>query len=177
MTVTDVIKAESVQLSYTYYMEENDDIIKWSSPEFHFVERTATWYLVSIIAALAISVFAISQKNFLFLAFVIIGELVVLFLARQTPRLYTYTLHERGIVVGGRLVYEFKAMKRFAMVDEDHERYVELVLHPTKQMSQYVKILVPRDTADVVYAVFKARMPEFSYEPTATEVLMRRIGL
>lgn len=157
--------------------EEQEEHIRWSSPEFHYVERTANWYLVSIAVALVLGVFAVAQQNFLFLAFVVVGELVVLFVGRQTPRLYTYALHEQGIVIGNRLVYEFKAMKRFAMLDEGHQRYVELVLHPTKQLSQYVKILVPRDTADIVYAVFKARMPEFLYEPTLSEVLMRRIGL
>jgi hypothetical protein len=151
--------------------------LEWSSPEFHFVERSGGWYLVSIVAAIALAIFAIFQKNYLFLIFIFIGEITLLFIARQKPRLYGYSITPQGIQVDGELIYLFSDMSAFALFDDGISGYIELVLRPKKKYAQFVKILLPRPLMAAVDRAVGLRLPEFTYEETFREMFLKKIGL
>ena len=155
---------------------ENQEVV-WSSPEFHKVERSARWYLISLGIALALAIFALFQGNILFLLFVVIGEVIILFTTKQHPRSYTYELSDDGVLVDDRLAYIYTELAAFAIADDKINQHVELVLRPKKKYSQYRKILVPRDIIEEVYRVFDARLAEFNYEESFFEVIMKMIGI
>lgn len=155
----------------------NEQELVWSSPEFHYVERSAKWYLVSLGVAIVVALFALYVRNFLFLLFVAIGEVTVLFIARQKPRLYGYEITNEGVSVDDRLVYRFSDLAAFAVLDDRTTGFVELVLRPKKKAAQYIKILMPRSIAVEVDRAIGSKLPEFAYEERLSEILLRRIGL
>jgi len=57
----------------------------WQTKEYEYHEKDIFWYWASIIIAVGIVAFAVWQKNFLFAAFVIIAEILVLVWAERKP--------------------------------------------------------------------------------------------
>jgi hypothetical protein len=158
-------------------MDGQEQELRWSSPEFQYLERSSSWYLASLGVALILAVFALFQKNFLFLLFVVIGEATVLFMVKQRPRMYEFEITPEGVMVNGTMVYLFSALKGFAIVDDGISGYTELVLLPTKRLAQYIKILMPRQLSQAAHVVLSDNLSVVPYEERLSEVLMKRIGL
>lgn len=156
------------------YMTESE--LSWQAPEFEATERSATWYLWSIVAAIGLIAIALWQKNILFALFIAIAEGVLVALNRGPAGLRLYTLNEDGLFVNGEPVRGMQDIAGFAFLDMGG-RYIEFILKPTRKFHTYTKVLVLREREQDVIDFLSAHKPQFEYQPTMADVIARRLGL
>lgn len=151
--------------------------ISWSAPESHFFEKSNRWYIGSAIIAGLIIVFSLWQENFLFVAFTVIAEILVLFWGGQKPRTIQYRLTPEGVVVGDRL-FRFRNITGYALIESlGGPHYYELVFRQKQIASFYIKALVPNEQAPAIGDFLEGRLERFEYTPSVSEALMSRLGL
>ncbi len=75
--------------------------IEWQAPEFEYREKDISWYWLSIIVAVLILSVSVWQKNFLFAAFVVMAEMLILVWAGRKPREISFSLDEKGLTISG----------------------------------------------------------------------------
>src|SRR3989344_1066001 len=91
------------------------EIAGWEVPEYDRHERTANWYILASIIAIALLIYAFFTANFLFAVIVIIGSLVTILHDGQEPDLVGVVLTTEGILVGSKF-YDYDELKNFAIV-------------------------------------------------------------
>lgn len=154
------------------------DPLTWTAPEFHYYERTSSWYIASIIIALAIMVFALIQRNFLFAIFIVIAELLVLFWAKQEPQVVEYAIDDRGVLLSQDTLRSFTEIQGFAIVtDHPDAPYAELVLRMKRKIATDVKLLIPQEGIGAIKEALKEHLEEIEYEETFAEHLMKILRL
>jgi len=79
-------------------MPEND-IISWQAPEYDYRPKDVSWKWIILIAAVILIVFAIWQKNPLFIFFIIIALFLINHFAGQFPKVWQFKISEKGISV------------------------------------------------------------------------------
>lgn len=152
--------------------------ISWQAPAFHYYEKSAVWYTWSIVVAIAVVLLALLQGNMLFVFFVVLAEAVILLIGKQQPRLLVYEVTEVAVIINNSRQYPYLELAGFSMIaDPISERYVELVLHPSKRLATYTKILVPVEHIDDLKAFLSAKLTELAYEESVSENIIKRIGL
>jgi hypothetical protein len=151
--------------------------LKWTAPEFERTERGAFWHIGIIVAACLLGLFAFWQQNYIFLLFVVIAAALMLFMSKGEATVYEYDIVPDGIEVDGRMVYTVQSLTGFALIDDGISPYGELVLRRKKRLTEYVRILIPREKIDPARELLAGALKEFTYNETLGEVIMKRFGL
>jgi hypothetical protein len=150
--------------------------LSWQAPEYERTERTASWYLWSILGATLLVIIALWQKNILFALFVILAEGVLLLMGREKSPLRLYHLDESGLSLDNKQVRAYPQMLYFSFFDFS-ERYVELIIRPTERFHFYTRVLLPRERVQEVQAFLEPRVHAFEYRPTMADILARWMRL
>lgn len=150
--------------------------LQWTAPEFEKTERGVLWHAGIVAVGALIGIFCLWQQNYVFLLFVVIAVLLMLFLNKSDATVYTYGLVPDGIEVDGELVYNLRSLTGFALIDDGASPYGELVLRRTKRLTQYVRILIPREQMEAARMLLGGPLTEFVYNETLGEYIMKRLG-
>jgi hypothetical protein len=151
--------------------------LEWSAPEFEKAERGIFWHFGIIGLAALLVLFSLWQRNYVFLLFVVFAAAMMIFISRNESTVYTYGIAEDGIEVDGKLIYGIRSLTGFALLDDGFSPYGELVIRRTKRLTEYVRILIPREKIDPARELLAGALKEFTYNETLGEVIMKRFGL
>lgn len=151
--------------------------LQWTAPEFEKTERSVFWHLGIILAGVALCALALWQQNYVFLLFVVIATVLIFYMSRSGVTEYTYGIVPDGIEVNGEMVYRLQSLTGFAIIDDGVSPYGELVLRRTKRLTEYVRILIPREDIGQARTFLATALKEFTYSETIGEVIMKRFGL
>jgi hypothetical protein len=153
-------------------------MITWQAPEFEHRPKTATWYWVSIIVAILLLIFAVWQRNYVFAAFIVIAELLVLVWGSSEPPMVTFMLDEKGLTVGGEKFYPYRDIKHWSS-DSDgffDPAWPDIFLHLTNHFHTGIRIKVPQALFVEVEEALREKVTEVPFEPTAIDVLEKFLG-
>jgi len=92
-----------------------DEIVGWETPEYEKHERTKLWYIIAIVTALLLLLFAFLTANFLFAVIIIIVSLVIILHDSREPDMIKVSLTDEGVIVG-RKFYDYDELKNFSIV-------------------------------------------------------------
>ena len=152
--------------------------MSWQAPNFHYQEKSSSWYLWSIGIAVGVALLSLFQGNILFVFFVVIAETLVLMLGKQQPRLVVYEVNETRVSADGYREYPYTELAGFAVVpDPFAPRYHELVLTPKKRLGTFIKILVPNERAEALKTYVGQYLNQIEYEESLSDNIIKRIGL
>ena len=166
-------------------MVNEQQYLRWQAPEYHYTDKTPTWYLWVVVIAVILALFAIWQKNLMFGILVIVGAVVLLGLAKHRPRMLQHTLIEKGIIAfpeggqeeDGRL-YMFNEYAGYAINPNPlHPEYSEILLHPKKRLHTHTILMVPDELADAISDQLNYYLDEFEHEDSLIDVISKRLGL
>lgn len=115
--------------------------ISWKAPEFIYEAKTVSWYWLSLIISIVLIAVSLWQKNFLFVVFVIIAELVLIYFSNQFPKIWDFKITDRGIFVGRNKIYKYEDIIGFD-IHHATDEYKELVLHMKSKIAPYIKIFI-----------------------------------
>lgn len=154
---------------------DGGDVIMWAAPEAEHIERSTTWYWGSMAVAIVLIAIALWQKNFLFAVFIVIAELFVFMLAGEKPKIWDFTIDERGVTIEGHKTYRYKDITLYD-VHQFSDDYKELVLQTRSKVHHYIKIFIhAKDEAKIREALDK-KITHGEIEVTSLEFLERLIG-
>ncbi|RJQ13729.1 hypothetical protein C4553_02435 [Candidatus Parcubacteria bacterium] len=92
-------------------------LVSWRAQEFAHYERDKNWYALWLITSLTGIILAIIFKNFLFAIFIFFAALAIFVHALQEPRVISFKITARGIVISDRL-YPFEELESFWIIYE-----------------------------------------------------------
>ncbi len=104
--------------------EKNDEhgklLLEWRFDEYVKLKRGPSWYIIFGILFVAVLVYSIITRNFLFTLILILLVFIVIVRTRQTPLRIDLKIFEDGVRVGSRF-YEWRDLKSFRIVYEPPE--------------------------------------------------------
>ncbi len=92
-------------------------LLKWHFPSFQRHERGLTWYVVAGAVAIALFVYAIVTKNFLFAVIIILIAIIVIAKDFVNPHQVQFVVDEDGVTIGDR-TYRFREFATFWLAFE-----------------------------------------------------------
>lgn len=147
--------------------------IEWSAPEFEYREKGISWYWLSVIIAILMLAFAISQKNFLFAFFIVVAEILTLVWGNKEPAILTFKTDEKGISAGENF-YNWSEFQTFS-VNEDIEGWNELSFRFKNSLKPNLKIKVPQSKLVELQKNISALLPQIEEEPSFIDSLEKLI--
>lgn len=157
------------------YEMELIDAITWEAPEFEHIEKSTTWYWTSMSIAIVLIAIALWQKNFLFAVFIVIAELAIFMLAGEKPKMWQFSIDERGVTIEKHKTYKYKDILLYD-IHAFSDEYDELVLRTRSKVQHYIKIFIPVEDEDVIVELLDRRVERGEIEVTLLELLERWVG-
>jgi hypothetical protein len=148
-------------------------LMEWSAPEYEHRPKTSLWYWGSILIAVLILGMAVWQKNFLFAAFVVLAEILILTWGERPPRLLSFTLTEKGLTVNENKFYPLGNFKSFSLDHESHEEWAGIVLFFESHLRPSILVHAPHAEAEEIAAALRYKLKEVPWEPTLLDSLER----
>jgi len=126
-------------------VKTSEEVIEWKAPEFEYEPKSVSWYWMSLIVSIILISIALWQKNFLFVIFIIIAELILIYFSNQFPKIWDFKIDDNGISISKEdimaKIIPFADMLGFD-IHPAGENYKELVLHTKLKLSPYFKIFI-----------------------------------
>jgi len=95
-------------------------LASWQFPEFIKYKRSWAWYIIASLIALALIIYAILVKNYLFAFIVILIAFVILLYEIKEPILIKFNITEEGLELEDHF-YPYKEIKNFWIIYEPPE--------------------------------------------------------
>ncbi|MFH1430323.1 MAG: hypothetical protein ABIG71_02220 [Candidatus Uhrbacteria bacterium] len=150
-------------------------LLEWEFSAYEQHERGRRWYMLAFAIALALLIYAIATKNFLFVVLIIMLSTVLYLRHARTPERIRAMLTERGVILDEQeLAYE--QISSFWIVEPPNGRPT-LYLDPKGLRSNLV-IPIEVVSPDVIHSVLASRVTEDSSgEESGAEVISKTLRL
>lgn len=99
-------------------------VVRWQAHEYEHTEKERQWYYAVGIVAGGLAIASLILQNYLFSVICVLGGFTVMLVGSAKPPKYTYSLTEKGFMVGKDLI-PFEKMIRFA-ISEDEPRHLTI---------------------------------------------------
>jgi hypothetical protein len=99
-------------------------IVRWQAQEYEHSEKERPWYYAVGIVAGGVAIASLILQNYLFAVICVIGGFTVMLVGSARPPKHTYSLTEKGFMVGKDLI-PFEKMTRFS-ISEDEPRHLTI---------------------------------------------------
>jgi len=96
-------------------------LLEWEFPEYEEQNRSAAWYIFAVPIAIALLVWALWTKNYLFAVIIIVSTVLLLRQQRTKPERLRFSLTEDGVDVHGRHFYSFRDLQNYWLAYEPPE--------------------------------------------------------
>ena len=146
--------------------------VVWTAPEYEKIPKPVSWRFVNIFIFLAILGFALWSKNFFFVLFIVLAELILFILGRQEPINFKFRCNSQGLNINDHL-YEYEKFEGYALREKTDrlKKYDELILKKKTAVNPYLKILFDPDKKKELKLLLASKLPEIQYEDTVIDVL------
>lgn len=153
-----------------------EEIISWEASEGGGTGRGPLWYWISICVSAVLIAFAVWQRNYLFAAFIIIAELVVLIAGGQPPQTFRFAVDANGLAINNRKRYPWSEIENFSIHGDVGDERQYLVVRLRNRFQPSFRISASVNEIARIRAAFRKRVPEVEAEPSllsALEELLR----
>lgn len=158
------------------FKSAEEDTIAWEAPEAEHVEKSTTWYWGSMAVAIVLIAIALWQKNFLFAVFIVIAELAVFLFAGEKPKIWNFTIDDRGVTIENHKTYKYSTITLYD-IHPFSDEYHELVLQTTSKVHHYIKIFIHKEDEGEIRRILDKKVRHGEIEVSFLEFLERLIGI
>ncbi|MDP3947470.1 MAG: hypothetical protein Q8Q41_02145 [bacterium] len=154
--------------------QEKEDL-HWHAPEFEYREKGEMWYLGVIVIALAVVLFALWQKNYLFAIFIGIASILIISWGRRFPATLKFSLEEHGVRIDSLKFLPWTELEYFAVNAEEGE-LSEIVLKKKRRgANPSIRIHAYTDELPKIRERLAEHLEEREYEGSLIDSLERII--
>lgn len=148
--------------------------IIWSSPEYHYYEKSVIWYWLVIVGAVILVMAALWQKNLLFGIFIIIAAAMLIFWGRRQPRTLNFTLNAKGLMIDDKKIYYFENLAGFAIIPNYAEPALsELLLQTKNHLRGWLRFIIAAQRVEPIKILLQEHLPEVEYQESMAEHISR----
>lgn len=158
--------------------EANSDVqsvgeITWTASEYVAHEKSAGWYGMLVLAAIALAaIIFLLTKDKISTGVVLVAALALGFYAARKPRELQYTLNAQGLTISDKY-FPFDAFRSFAVMDEGH--FSSIVFVPLKRFGQLTTIYFDPADEERIVNLLSARLPIEARQHDVVDKFMKRI--
>jgi len=116
-----------------------EEIHTWIVPEYIKHVRTKRWYIIAILGALFLLIFAFFTANFLFAVIVVVASLIIFLNDKQEPEQVQISIMGTGIIVG-RKFYDYDDFKTFSLIYKPQDNVRNLYFEFNNGLKQRISI-------------------------------------
>lgn len=154
-------------------MDEKE--ITWQAPEYLYREKDVSWYWLSIILTALLALISLWQRNFLFLIFLIIAEMMIIFWGKEYPKNIEFKINNKGIYIGSIKYYPYEDLEGYHIMEEN-DYASELILRTRNRFNPFVKILVANDDIPEIKKFLQNHLNEVEYDESLNDRISKIIG-
>lgn len=154
--------------------DQGSTIISWTASEFIAYDKGPKWYLAAFGVALVLSVltFFVTSQDKISTVFVFGLIMLLIFFAKRQPRIMSYAITNKGIVIGNTL-FSYNSLKSFAIIDEGAISSIDIL--PLKRFMPSISMYYePQDEAKITEAL-GAYLPKDERKQALIDKLMHKI--
>ncbi len=148
-------------------------LLSWQVDEYQRVERSARWYLIAGVIAVALIVYAVATANFLFAVIILMAGVVTLVTSFTAPRRIDVVITDQGVAIGERF-YEYKKLRDFSLAYQPPEikiLYLDFASPLNPLLSIPLEETDPNDVRDALLGYCRENLDRT--EETLTDRLRR----
>jgi len=147
--------------------------IEWEAFDHIKVEKSADWYWIVSIIAIAGTVLSIYFDNLLLAVLILIGTFAIFVQNKIEPKMTSYEINRRGIRSGDTM-YLFSSLDSFYVIDEDGWDRDRLILKSSKLFMPLITIPLGEDSSP---DAIRDYLLEYLDEEQIEESLIEKIAL
>jgi hypothetical protein len=147
--------------------------IEWTASEFIAHSKSANWYfaLAGVALLVAASIYLIT-KDFISVAVVLVGALLLGVYGAREPRQLQYRLDGQGLSIGNKY-YSYHDFRSFALIPEGV--FTSITLMPLKRFSPPLSIYYAPGDEEKIMAILGRELPLEPQRRDVIESFMRKI--
>jgi hypothetical protein len=150
--------------------------LQWQALNHIKPEKTADWFWIVGITAIAISVLSIYFENFLFALLILIGVFATYMQSHIPPHIINFEISRRGIV-SGKTLYPFTTLESFCVVDEDGWDRDRILIKSKKVFMPLITVPLGQNVTPEMAQTFLTQfMKEEHLEEPTFQKVMDRLG-
>lgn len=153
-------------------MEEEKKAFSWQASEFIHHQKSAGWYMVLGLIAVALVLAAIITRQWFSIAVFATMTAAVVVYAHKEPRILSYKLDDKGLTIDGKF-NPYSSFKSYSVFKEPGWHMIDL--DPTQRFMPRVSIIFDNDDLDTITAILDTKMPRVDRQPDWVERLTRSI--
>lgn len=146
----------------------DNSVFWWSAKEeSNQHQRGLLWYLGIAILSIALVIFAIVQKNYLFLIFIILAITIYYLMGRQDPKKHVIRINNQGVTINEK-TFLFEDIKGFGFFEKIDKEY--LIFETSSFTQKYILVPLKKDKEKIL-EFLKKLLPEKQYEENFLDTL------
>lgn len=154
-------------------IDENEQIISWTAPEFRHYDKSLTWYIITVAVVVLLVALAVFRSDVFGAISIIIIAGIVIYLSTRTPETITVELTNKGIQVGPAF-HGYKGIRHFWIVDT--AAHQTLNFETTSYLNRMQVIELEDQDPETIKAYLLQYLPEHDEkEETAAQRFMHRM--
>jgi hypothetical protein len=147
-------------------LRANEVAFSWEASEYVHHTKGMGWYAVLGVAVAVLVAIAALLHIWLYIAtFLIMGAAIIVY-ARKAPRVLTYELTPKGIVIEGKQ-YPFADFRSFGVLKDEDWHTIDL--EPMKRFAPRITVLFDSDDLDSILDHMELHLPRTDREPDLVE--------
>ena len=146
--------------------EAENAFVVFKSPDFEYQPKSMGWYWATIFVALALIFLALWQNNFLFMIFVVIGEIIIILWGSRKPNEWEVKIDEKEIVIKKEDIEKrFNLLNDFVDfgIRDSLGNFKELVLKKKTTFNPFLEVYFPKDKEEEIRKIISKILPEKEY--------------
>lgn len=151
---------------------EDKTVFWWSASDEVKTQKSLLWYLVIGVITMALIVFAIVQKNWLFLMFIILAIATYIASATNKDSKKLYRINQQGITIDEKL-FPFKELRGFGVSEKRGERI--LAFETNKISEKYLIVPIKKDEEKIT-DFLKKHLPKKEYQESFLDTIKDYLG-
>ncbi|TSC95693.1 MAG: Uncharacterized protein Athens071426_82 [Parcubacteria group bacterium Athens0714_26] len=149
--------------------------IIWTTPEYLYRPKTASWYWKTIIATALLIIISFWLKNLLFAIFIFIAEIILITYAKRYPKNIEFEISEEGIRIDKKLLYSFDNLESFHIKNGGGD-FGELILKVKSKINPYLKINIFNKDILVIKTFLQKYLEEMEYKESLSDTISDILG-
>ncbi len=148
-------------------------LISWNAPSHYYVEKKPDWYWAVGIITLALAVVALLFGQIITGVFVIVAAAALVLHASRPPKIISYEINDRGIVVD-EVLYPFLTLESFCIPHD--ELPPKLLVKSRKMFMPYIVIYIEEVDPESVREVMLRYIAERQHREPMLKYVLERLG-
>ena len=151
------------------------DTINWDAKEHITHQRGSLWFVVLVLAALALLALSIFLlKSYTFAALIVVSVIALLVYVKRPPRDIHYSLSNKGLQIDDK-VHDFDQYKAFGVLKDGS--YFSIILIPKKHFAPAATVYFPENQGESIVDLFGSYLPMQEVKLDAVDRLIRKLRI